>query len=163
DAGAPVVDQSFVGRSNDYTPTEMAAEATHHDFRSCYLKGLIHHPTQDGRVAIVLRVDGTGKVAKVESYGACELAPEAIEWMYGVAKKLHFAPPQTGSDTVTIPATFTSRDGVRRTVPTPNDAYTAGAYVTLDAARAQFHACDLGQRAQATGTFSLDVSAEGRV
>lgn len=164
DAGAPIADPTFVASTRDYTPTEMASEATHHEFRQCYLKGLIRHPTQDGRVAIVLRVDSAGKVAKVESYGACELAPESIECMYGVAKKLRFPPPANGSDTITIPATFTSRDGVRRTVPTPNDAYTAGAYVTLDAARGQFHACDLSpNKVPATGTFALDIAADGKV
>ena len=146
DAGPVPDDVTPIARTSDRTATEIANEQTHHDFRSCYRQGLVRHPTQDGRVALVLRVDGTGKVAKVESYGACELAPESIECLFGVARKLRFAPPPGGSDTVTIPATFTSRDGVRRTSATPNDAYTAGAYVALDAARAQLHACDTTAR-----------------
>jgi len=168
DAGARTVDADYIARTKDRTLTELAVDATHRDFRSCYRQGLVRHPTQDGRVAIVLRVDARGDVARVESYGACELAPESIACMYGVAKKLHFPPPAGGSETVTIPATFTSRDGVRRTVPTGNDGYTADAYVVLDSARAQLHACDQGARreqrpVQATGTFTMDVALDGHV
>ncbi len=167
-AGALPVDQDFIARTADRTPTELAVEATHRDFRSCYRQALVRHPTQDGRVAIVLRIGPNGRVAKVESYGACELAPEAIACMYGVAQKLRFPPPETGSDTVTIPATFTSRDGVRRTVPTANDSYTAAAYVTLETARPALHACEEaarreGRPVQSTGTFTLDIAADGRV
>lgn len=162
------IDVDFIARTKDRTLTEIAVDATHRDFRSCYRQALVRHPTQDGRIAIVLRIDGGGSVARVESYGACELAPEAIACMYGVAMRLRFPPPAGGSETVTIPATFTSRDGVRRTVPTPNDAYTADAYVVLDAARAQLHACDVtarreGRPVQATGTFSMDIARGGNV
>ncbi|HVH42449.1 MAG TPA: AgmX/PglI C-terminal domain-containing protein [Labilithrix sp.] len=168
DAGALPVDQDFIARTADRTPTELAVEATHRDFRSCYRQGLVRYPTQDGRVAIVLRIGGDGRVAKVESYGACELAPESISCMYGVAQRLRFPPPPSGSDTVTIPATFTSRDGVRRTVPTGNDAYTAGAYVSLEAARPALHACEdsarrEGRPVESTGTFTMDIASGGRV
>ncbi|MCW5833610.1 MAG: AgmX/PglI C-terminal domain-containing protein [Labilithrix sp.] len=169
DAGSPPpVDQDFIARTADRTPTELAIEATYRDFRSCYRRALVRHPTQDGRVAIVLRVGPSGRVAKVESYGACELAPEAIACMYQVAERLRFPPPPEGSDTVTIPATFTSRDGVRRTVPTANDAYTAAAYVSLEAARPALHACEEsarreGRPVRSTGTFTMDIAADGRV
>ena len=169
DAGPALpIDQDFIARTTDRTPTELAVEATHRDFRSCYRRGLVRHPTQDGRVAIVVRIGSTGRVAKVESYGACELAAESIACMYGVAQRLRFPPPAEGSDTVTIPATFTSRDGVRRTVPTAIDAYTAGAYVTLEVARPALHACEEaarreGRQAHSTGTFTLDIGADGRV
>jgi hypothetical protein len=176
DAGSPfsaggtsaAIDADFIARTKDRTPTELASEATWRDFRHCYRQGLVRHPTQDGRVAIMLRVDGCGRVAKVESFGACELDPESIACMYGVARKLRFPPPAGGSETVTLPATFTSRDGVRRTVPTPNDAYTAATYVTLDAARPQFHACEEAARrearsVQAHGAFTMNVAADGRV
>ena len=169
DAGAPTaVDEDFIARTADRTPTELAVEATHRDFRSCYRQGLVRHPTQDGRVAIVVRIGPHGRVDKVESYGACELASESISCMYGVAKRLRFPPPPGGSDTVTIPATFTSRDGVRRTVPTANDSYTAAAYVTLETARPALHACEEtarkeGRPVQATGTFTLDIAPDGRV
>lgn len=169
DAGPPLpIDQDFISQTMHRTPTELAVEATHREFRSCYRKGLVRHPTQDGRVAIVLRIGPSGHVAKVESYGACELAPESIACMYGVARRLRFPPPPSGSDTVTIPATFTSRDGVRRTVPTANDAYTAAAYVSLEAARPALHVCEEtarreGRPAHSTGTFTLDIAADGRV
>ncbi|MBX3228363.1 MAG: AgmX/PglI C-terminal domain-containing protein [Labilithrix sp.] len=168
DAGTRPVDPDVLARTRDRTMTEIAVEATYKDFRSCYRKGLIRHPTQDGRVAIVLRIDGAGNVAKVESYGACELAPESLTCMVDVARRLRLPPPATGSETVTVPATFTSRDGVRRTVPTANDAYTADAYVVLDSARAKLHACDesarrAGRAVEATGTFSMDVAVDGRV
>lgn len=161
-------DSDFIARTRDRTSTEIASDATRREFRSCYRQGLVHHPTQDGRVAIILRIDGAGRVAKVESFGACELDAESIQCMYGVARRLRFPPPSGGSETVTLPGTFTSRDGVRRTVPTPNDAYTAATYVTLDAARSDFHTCDETARhdrrpVEATGTFSLDIAADGRV
>jgi hypothetical protein len=169
DAGPPLpIDNDYIARTADRTPTELAIEATHRDFRSCYRQGLVHYPTQDGRVAIVLRIDGNGRVAKVESYAACELAPESIACMYSVAQRLRFPPPPSGSDTVTIPATFTSRDGVRRTVPTANDSYTAGAYVSLEAARPALHVCEQTARREgrgvlATGTFTMNIAPDGRV
>jgi|GEM_PF-1304803 len=169
DAGPALpMDEDFIARTADRTPTELAVAATHRDFRSCYRRGLVRHPTQDGRVAIVVRIGPHGRVARVESYGACELAPESISCMYGVAERLRFPPPPEGSDTVTIPATFTSRDGVRRTVPTANDSYTAAAYVTIEVARPALHACEEaarkeGRPVQSTGTFTLDIAADGRV
>lgn len=169
DAGPPLpLDADFIARTKDRTATEMAVDATHRELRACYRQGLVRHPTQDGRVAIVLRIDGNGRVANVESYGACELDPESITCMYGVARKLRFPPPAAGSETVTIPATFTSRDGVRRTVPTPNDTYTAATYVALDAGRPQFHRCDdaarrEGRSVQAHGAFTMDIASDGRV
>jgi len=169
DAGADnPLDEAFIARTKDRTLTEIAVEATHRDFRSCYRKGLVHHPTQDGRVAIVLRIGPTGRVLNVEEYGACEIDPEAIHCMKGVAARLRFPPPANGSETVTIPATFTSRDGVRRTVATTNDSYTAGAYITIEGGRPAFHACaDDAKRqlkaTQATGTFTMNIASDGRV
>ena len=83
-------------------------------FRACYRRGLVHDPAQEGRVAIVLRVGADGHVAKVEEYAACEIAVESIGCMKAAAARLRFPPPPGGSDTVLIPAAFTSRDGVRR-------------------------------------------------
>lgn len=169
DAGAPLLleHDTFV-KSDGRTPTELAADATHRDFRSCYRQGLVRNPTEEGRVAIVLRVDANGRVAKVESYAACELAAESIACMHAAAQHLRFPPPPGGVDTVTIPAAFTSRDGVRRTTATANDAFTAAAYVSLESVRPALHACEAsarreGRDAHATGTFTLDVSADGRV
>jgi hypothetical protein len=168
DAAAIAVDQELLVRTADRTLTELAVEATHKDFRSCYRRGLVRHPTQDGRIAIVLRIGPDGRVAKVESYSACELAVESIACMYGVAQKLRFPPPEGGSETVTIPVAFTSRDGVRKTVPTANDSYTAAAYVTLEMARPALHKCEEqarrdGRPMESTGTYTLDVAADGHV
>ena len=142
-------------------------DATHKELRSCFRQSLVRHPGEDGRVAIVIRIGPDGRVAQVESYAACELAPEAISCMYGVARRLHF-PPTPAGETVTLPATYTSRDGARRTAATGNDAFTAAAYVTIETARPALHACEAAARkgggaAEATATFSLTVNVAGRV
>lgn len=164
----PPVDEDYVTRTKDYTTTEQAIEATHRDLRSCYRKGLVHAPTQDGRVGLVLRIGPDGKVARVESYAACELAPESLACMEGVVGRLRFPPPAGGADTLVIPAVFTSRDGVRYTTPTNDDAYTASAYLTIDGARPALHACERQARRDqrpmhATGTFTLALRADGTV
>lgn len=168
DAGPMYVDQDFIARTAGRSPTELAVEATHRDFRSCVRRTMTHGASQEGRVAIVLRVGPDGKVAKVEESAACEIDPEAISCMKGVAARLRFPPPSGGSDTITIPAVFTSREGVRRTSSSPNDAYAASAYLTLEAARPALHECDAqarreGRQLQATGTFTMNVAANGRV
>ena len=169
DAGPPVpMDEDFITRSKNYTPTEQAIEATHRDFRSCYRRGLVKDPAQDGRVAFVLRIGGDGHVARVEEYAACEISVESISCMKGAAARLRFPPPAGGSDTVLIPAVFTSRDGVRRTRGTTNDSYTARAYVTMEAARPGLHACEEQARRdlrpmQAAATFTLTLGADGKV
>lgn len=168
DAGAPPADPTLVARAEGRSSTEQAVEATHRDFRTCYRRALVHDPIQEGRVAIVVRIGPDGRVAKTEEYAACAIAPEAIACMQSVASHLRFAPPASGFDTLTIPATFAAREGIRRTTATPNDAYTAGAYITLEGGRPAFHACEQQARkelrpVQATGTFTLDLAADGRV
>ncbi len=169
DAGAPEpIDQDFITRTKNYTPTEQAIEATHREFRACYRHGLVRDPAQDGRVAIVLRIGSDGKVARVEEYAACEISTESIACMKSAAARLRFPPPAAGSDTVLIPAVFTSRDGVRRTSGTTNDSYTARAYLTMEAARPGLHACEEQARRdlrpmQAAGTFTLSLGANGQV
>lgn len=150
------------------TPTEKAIADTRDAFRACYNHGLIYDPTQDGHVAIVLRVGRDGRVASVESWGACEIASQSIECMRDAAKKLRFHPPASGSDTVTIPAVFTSSGAVRRTSPRPNDVYAASAYIAVEEVREDFHACERSARqsgaaVSATATFALDVDAKGKV
>lgn len=168
-AGGPVaVDRDFVGAMEGRTPTELAVQATHREFRSCHRRQLVRQGSEEGRVAIVLRVGPDGRVARVEEYAACELAPEAISCMKASAARLRFPPPPSGSDTITIPAVFTSRAGARRTFGSANDSYTAGAYVTLEQARPALHACDAAARRDqrplaATGTFTMTVAADGRV
>ena len=169
DAGAPeAIDESLVTRTQDRTPTEQAIEATHREFRACYRRGLVHDPAQEGRVAIVLRIGADGHVAKVEEYAGCEIAVESIACMKSAAARLRFLPPPGGSDTVLIPAAFTSRDGVRRSSGTLNDAYTARAYIVMEAARPGLHACEQQARrdlrpVQATGTFTMTLGADGQV
>ncbi len=169
DAGAsPAIDQDFITRTQKYTPTEQAIEATHREFRACYRHGLVRDPAQDGRVAIVLRIGADGKVAKVEEYAACEISTESIACMKSAAARLRFPPPAAGSDTVLIPAVFTSRDGVRRNSGTTNDSYTARAYLTMEAARPGLHACEEQARRdlrpmQAAATFTLSLGANGQV
>jgi hypothetical protein len=162
------VDEDFIARTKDRTSTELAVEATHREFRACYRRGLVHDPAQDGRVAVVLRVGPDGHVARVDAYAACEIAVESISCMKAAAAKLRFPPPAGGSDTLVIPATFTSRDGVRRSNVSANDAYTAAAYIVMESARPGFHACEQQARrdlrpVQATGTFTLTLGADGQV
>jgi hypothetical protein len=162
------IDSSFITRTNDRSLNELAIEATHRDFRACYRKGLVRDPTQDGRVAIVLRVGADGRVAKVEEYAACDLSPDAIACMKGVASQLRFPPPPGGSDVITIPAVFTSRDAIPKGQPALDDAYTASAYITIESVRPALHACEESARrelrpVQATGTFRLDLATDGRV
>jgi hypothetical protein len=150
------------------TATERAIADTRESFRACYHQGLVYDPTQDGHVAIVLRVGADGRVARVESWGACEIVPPAIECMRAAASKLRFRPPASGSDTVTIPAIFTSSDAVRRTKPRPNDVYTAAVYVAVEELREKLHACErnareAGRAVMASATFNLQVDAQGRV
>jgi len=166
--GAQVVDQDFITRMQGRSPTEVASDATHREFRECYRKGLVHDPTQDGRVAIVLRVGPEGNVSKVEVYGACEILPDSIACMEAAAGRLRFPPPPNGSDTITIPAAFTSRDGVKRTHETFDDSYTAASYVTVESGRPMYHACEEQARrelrpVQATGTFTLQIANDGHV
>ena len=186
DAGAPEpIDQEFITRTKDRTPTELAVEATHREFRACYRRGLVHDPAQDGRVAIVLRIGADGHVARVEEYAACEIAQESIACMKAAAAHLRFPPPPSGSDTVIIPAVFTSRDGVRRSSGTPNESYTARAYVTVESARPGLHECEPQARRdlrpvqagatlvndhaaayeadQAGATFTLTLGKDGKV
>lgn len=169
DAGVPEpIDEDYITRTKDRTLTEIAVDATRRDFRSCYRRGLVHDPAQDGRVAIVLRIGPSGRVARVDELAACELAVESIACMKDVAARLRFPPPAGGSDTVVIPAVFTSRDGVRRTSGTTNDAYTAGAYLVIESARPGLHACEEAARrdlrpVQATGTFTMTLDPEGKV
>lgn len=171
--GAPAVpaepiDQDFITRTKDRTPTELAVEATHRDFRACYRRGLVRDPAQDGRVAVVLRIGPDGRVSRVEEYAACEISVESIACMKAAATRLRFPPPAGGSDTVVIPAVFTSRDGVRRTSGTNNDTYAAAAYIVMESARPGLHACEAQARhdlrpVQATGTFTLTLGADGQV
>ncbi|MBS2015349.1 MAG: AgmX/PglI C-terminal domain-containing protein [Deltaproteobacteria bacterium] len=169
DAGAPIpIDEDFISKTKGRSMTELAVDATHRDFRACYRRGLVHDPTQEGRVAIVIRIGPDGRVAKVEELGACAIAVESIACMKSTAGRLRFPPPANGSETVTIPSVFTARDGVRRSATSANDTYTAGAFVTLETARPGLHACEQAARRdhrnlEATGTFTMTLGPDGKV
>jgi hypothetical protein len=169
DAGPPEpMDEEFITRTKDRTPTELAVDATHREFRACYRRGLLHDPSAEGRVAIVLRVGPDGHVVKVEELAACEIGVESIACMKSAAAHLRFPPPPGGSDTVLIPAAFTAREGAKRLSKSVNDSYTARAYITLESARPGLHGCEQQARrelrpVQATGTFTLTLGADGQV
>ena len=157
-----------IATTHGSTPTDRAIADTRESFRTCYNHGLVYDPTQDGHVAIVLRIGSDGRVASVESWGACEIVSQTIDCMRVAAKKLRFVPPAGGSDTVTIPAVFTSSAAVRRTNPRPSDVYTAAAYIAVEKLRPQLHACEQSARQSGRGviasaTFNLDVDAHGKV
>lgn len=161
-------DHRPVARSRERTLGEEAIQATHRDFRSCFRKSLLRDPAQDGRVAMVLRVGPEGNVARVEEYAACELSAEALACMKQVASRVRFDAPPSGSETITIPVAFTSRDGVRKTVATDDDAYTAAAFLSVESARPSLHVCEEAARSahaglEASGTFTLSLAADGRV
>jgi hypothetical protein len=146
------------------TLTEQAGNATRASFRHCYHHGLMIDPTQDGHVAVVLRVGRSGKVASVETWGACDLAPETLSCMRDEASHLSLVPPAGGSATVTVPAVFTTGDDRRRG---PNDGYAAAAYVAVEAMRPRLHACeDEARRSResvfATALVSLHLDGQGR-
>ncbi len=148
--------------------TERAVFDTYPDFRRCYQRGLVHDPTQDGHAAIVLRVGSDGRVAAVETYGVCELSSQVVACMKTSAGRLRFEPPAAGSSTITLPAVFTTRGGRPHEHPSANDAYTAAAYITIESARPDLHACEAiarraGQALQASATFLIDLDAEGRI
>jgi hypothetical protein len=141
-----------------------AANQTRAPFRSCYHRGLLFDPTQDGHVALVLRVDRAGKVASVETWGACDLSREALVCMRDEAKHVKLHPPQGGSATLTIPAVFTN--GAPRTRQ-PNDGYAAAAYVALESMRPRLHACEQTAKFAHTGVFAsavmtVDIDGKGR-
>ena len=144
--------------------TDEASNQTRDLFRRCYHHGLLFDPTQDGHVAVVLRVDRTGKVASVETWGACDLAPEALVCMRDEAKHVTLRPPQGGSATVTVPAVFTT--GSEKHGST-KDAYAASAYVAIEAMRPRLHTCEQTAKYAQTGVFasalfSIDVDAKGK-
>ena len=144
--------------------TDEAGNQTRGRFRSCYHHGLLFDPTQDGHVAVVMRVDRAGKVAAVETWGACDLAPEAMVCIRDEAKHVKLRPPAGGAATITIPAVFTNaaeRHGA------PNDAYAAGAYVAVEAMRPRLHRCEEAAHRShesvfASAVMSIDVDAKGR-
>ncbi len=168
DAGAPTLQTgSVVPAGSHWSQTEKAIEDTRLQFRNCYHRGLVRDPTQDGHVAVVLRVAADGTVRKVESWGACELQREVIMCLRDIAKGLRFAPPASGADTIVMPAVFQPRTGTA-TSGSENDAYTAAAYVALERLRPELHVCEEDARrgggdVGAWGVFKMPIDKNGRV
>jgi len=141
-----------------------AANQTRAAFRTCYHHGLLFDPTQDGHVAVVLRVDRAGKVAAVETWGACDLSNEALVCLRDEAKHVKLHPPQGGAATLTIPAVFTSGKSQQTQ---PNDAFAAAAYVAIESMRPRLHACETAAKYAHTGVFAsavmtIDIDAKGQ-
>lgn len=154
--------------ANAPTPTEKAIRDTLQPFRTCYRRGLLHDATQNGHVAVVVRVGGDGRVAEVESYGACELSREVVSCMRDVGKRLRFEAPPEGSATIILPAVFAPRSGIVRQAPGPNDEYAASAAIALEAARPGLHECEKRERRavrsqEGWGTFVIEVDDKGQV
>jgi hypothetical protein len=140
-----------------------AERATHAGFRHCYHDGLRFDPTQDGHVAVVLRVGPKGQVERVETWGACDIAPESIQCMKDEAKHLSLPPPAAGYATVVVPGVFTEDHPRHRT---SNDGYTAAAYVAVESLRVQLHQCEEAARREgavrfARATMTIDVDRAG--
>jgi hypothetical protein len=168
DAASAALDPLSVPRVHDRTPSELAGEASHRELRACYRRGLVHDAAQEGRVALILRVGADGRVVRVEDYAACELAEESLACMKAAAMRLRFSPPPGGSDTVILPAVFTSRDGVKRGTGSLNEPYTATAFLVIESARPGLHACEQQARRdlrppQAAATFTLALGKDGQV
>jgi len=143
---------------------DQASKQTYRGFRRCYHRGLLYDPTEDGHAAFVLRVDRTGHVARVEVWGACDLAHEALVCMRDEAGQVKLPPPVGGSATVTVPAVFTHGDDRPHS---PNDGYAAAAYVAVESTRPSLHRCEEaarrnGETVFATALMTIDVDAKGR-
>lgn len=169
-AGAPVGEEAPAGPTTaaEETPGARAFALTHEPFRRCYARGLTIDPTQDGHVAVVLRVGRDGRVARVESYGACEIARETIGCMQDAARQIRLVPPSAGSDTVILPAVFAQSGEPRRGQPSVNDTYTTSAFVAVESLRPALHACEQSARQKgasprAAATFALELDAKGHV
>ncbi len=148
--------------------TDRAINETLVPFRSCYRRGLVHDPTQAGHVAVVARVGADGKVAKVETYGACELSREVLECMTDYAREVKFSPPASGHDSVVIPVSYEPRSGRLLNPATDRTSYASKAYRFIEAARPGLHACEKSEMAagrflDAAGTYRIDIDAKGRV
>jgi hypothetical protein len=164
DAGTEAGANATAAGATAWTMTEMAIESTRAGFRRCYLRGLFSDTTQAGHVAIVVRVRGDGRVARVESYGACEMSIDAIRCMREEAAALRFEAPAGGRATVTIPFAYGS-DG-KHAAPRPNDAYAAGAFVAVESMRPRLHNCEQAAKREgksifASATMTVDVDARG--
>ena len=146
---------------------EHVIEASRQAFRHCYNRGKLYDPTQDGHVAIVVRIAKDGHVAKSEAYGACDLSSDVIRCMMETASELRFDEPLPGEETVTVPVVFHPTGG-SRAAPKANGVYTAEAYLAVESGRPAFHACEErarrgGKSVVASATFALDLDEKGAI
>lgn len=169
-ASGAATDESLAVEDVPRAPATVAAMVdqaymqTRRGFRRCYHRGLLYDPTEDGHAAFVLRVDRTGHVARVEVWGACDLAHEALVCMRDEAAQVKLAPPAAGSATVMVPAVFTQGDDRPHS---RNDGYAAAAYVAVESTRPSLHRCEQaarrnGESVFATALMTIDVDAEGQ-
>ena len=154
---------SPAGPASQRELVDQAERESHFAFRHCYHENLRFDPTQDGHVAIILRVGSDGAVSAVETAGACDLAPEAIACMRDHARHMRLRPPASGYATVVVPGVFTEDHPRPRA---SNDAYTAAAYVAVESMRGQLHQCEAAAKRERTGLFAratmtVDVDSTG--
>lgn len=133
-------------------------------FRHCRPQGMPRGPAPDARVAVVLRVDRTGRVARVETWAACGMTYAALGCLRSEALNLHLPPPAAGSATVVVPAVYF---GDLPTGAAVDDSYAAGAAVAIESVQPRLYACmDASRRAgksvEAQGRFTIDIDRKGK-
>jgi hypothetical protein len=74
-------------------------------FRSCYRRGLAHHPSAKGSLVLELTIDHNGEVSLVKP-SKSQLPAEIVACAAARAKVATFASPSAPPATVTIPLTF---------------------------------------------------------
>jgi hypothetical protein len=144
--------------------TSYARDATQTAFRHCRGMGLGAGPSGDARVAVVLRVDGEGRVADVETWGACGMTYDALSCLRAEAFKEHLPPPAEGSATVVVPNVYF---GTQPTGQGLDDSYAAGAAVAIEGMRPRLYACmDTARREgkgiAAQGRFTINIDRKGK-
>jgi hypothetical protein len=141
-----------------------ALDAMQSAFRRCHQEGLALGPAQDARIAVAMRVDASGHVASVETWGVCGLTLPALRCMRDEAVQLRLPPPTEGSATLVAPIVFV---GPRQRGQGLDDDYAAGAAVALERMRPRLHACmEASRRAgigiTAKGRFTLEIDRKGK-
>ncbi len=144
--------------------TAYARDATQMAFRHCRGMGLGPGPSGDARVAVVLRVDGAGHVADVETWAACGMTYDALSCLRAEAFREHLPPPAEGSATVVVPNAYFGAQPVGQGL---DDAYAAGAAVAIEGMRPRLYACmDTARRegkgVEAQGRFTINIDRKGK-
>jgi hypothetical protein len=163
--GEPVVDAAHL-TDRQRGRAEVVLRQLRTRFRDCWHRGLFDDPTQNGHVALALHVGADGQVPSVESYGACSLSTNVVTCLRDTAKTMRFEATES-DDTVIVPLVF-AEGAPPRVSALPNDAYTADAFVAIEAARPSLRACARearkgGGAPTASATLMIDVDAKGHV